>query len=109
MSRTYRRVRGNQWWHNHIVERWKEDPLYGGRRRTPKVESFELTMEKELARYHSDKGWSMNTPSWWVREFMTVPQRQEVRRLIHKVHRLSLEDAAELMFPLAKKPHEYYW
>jgi hypothetical protein len=109
MSRTYRRMRGNQWWHNNIVKRWTDDPEYGGRRRTPKVENFELTMEKELARYHSDAGWAMNNPSWWVLQEMTVPQRQEVRRLIHKVFRLPMEDVAELMFPLAKKPHEYYW
>lgn len=51
----------------------------------------------------------MSTPSYWVREYMTKPQRANVRALIHKVHTLSLDDAGELMFPLAKKPHEYYW
>jgi len=66
-------------------------------------------MIQELRHYHSDAGWCMSIPSWWIREFMTVPQRQEVRRLVNKIHHLSLEDAAELMFPLAKKPHEYYW
>lgn len=109
MSRTYRRTGGNQWWHNYIIARWKKDPERGGRGRNPH-ESFELTLERELARYHSDAGWAYgHTPSWWILQEMTVPQRQEVRRLIHKVHRLPLEDAGELMFPLAKKPHDYYW
>lgn len=50
----------------------------------------------------------MKTPGWWVHDMMTVPQRAEVRELLGRVMRLSdLEDAPE--FPLAKKPHDYYW
>ena len=50
----------------------------------------------------------MNTPGWWIKERMTVPQRAEVRQLKQKVMRLvDLEDAPE--FPLVKKPHVYYW
>ena len=50
----------------------------------------------------------MSTPSRWIREMMTRPQRAEVRNLIAKLHRLpDIEDTP--LFPLAKKPHHYYW
>lgn len=110
MSRTYRRLSGSQWHHNWIVKRWKEEPERGGSSRSWPDMDRRNSMIRELARYHSDNGYSdMGTPSWWINEFMTVPQRQEVRRLVHKVRHLPLEDAGELMFPLAKKPHHYYW
>lgn len=50
----------------------------------------------------------MHTPGWWTRQVMTRPQRATVRGLIAKLHRIQdLEDAP--LFPLAKKPHIYYW
>lgn len=50
----------------------------------------------------------MGTPSWWIRQMMTRPQRQEVRRLVKRTMELvDCEDAP--LFPLAKKPHKYYW
>lgn len=115
MSRTYRRTTGDQSDHRYVVEKhtnpWRHGPVwkYSGKPRELEPD-WERALAKELARYHSDNGWSMNTPSWWVRDFMTEPQRQEVRRLIHQVRRSAcLEDAGEIMFPLAKKPHHYYW
>ncbi|MBU2249140.1 MAG: hypothetical protein KKD77_20505 [Gammaproteobacteria bacterium] len=56
------------------------------------------------------KGWRWldYTPGWWVRLFMTKPQRQRVRKLSEELKRLAdLEDAPE--FPVAKKPHNYYF
>lgn len=51
------------------------------------------------------KNWRwMNTPSWWIREFMTAPQRREVRDLLAK-----LDPENPPLFPLAKKPHLYFW
>jgi hypothetical protein len=50
----------------------------------------------------------MTTPGWWIREMMTVAQRAQVRALLWKVERLKdFEDAP--LFPLAKRPHLYYW
>lgn len=50
----------------------------------------------------------LSTPSWWIRDIMTKPQRTEVRRLIKQTLKLrDLENAP--LFPLAKRPHEYYW
>jgi hypothetical protein len=52
--------------------------------------------------------WLHATPSWWTRQMMTRPQRQEVRRLVkHTMGLADYEDAP--LFPLAKKPHVYYW
>lgn len=52
--------------------------------------------------------WIKGNPGWWTREFMTVPQRARTRTLIGKLHRLEdLEEAP--LFPLAKKPHIYFW
>lgn len=56
-------------------------------------------------RRQCDWHWLSTTPSWWVREFMTVPQRAEVRRLTHRVMKGDLEQT----WPLPKKPHVYYW
>ena len=50
----------------------------------------------------------MHTPTWWVRLVMTGPQRRQVRDLILKCYRLpDIEDVP--LFPLAKKPHIYFW
>jgi hypothetical protein len=50
----------------------------------------------------------MRTPGWWVHEMMDVPKRAQVRNLINKTLRLfDLEEAP--LFPLAKKPHHYFW
>jgi hypothetical protein len=52
--------------------------------------------------------WLRVTPGWWTRVMMTRPQRAETRQLIEKVKRLDdLEESP--LFPLAKKPHQYYW
>jgi len=57
--------------------------------------------------FGADWRWQV-TPSWWIRAMMTRPQRQEVRRLIKRTMELAdYEDAPP--FPLAKKPHHYYW
>ena len=51
--------------------------------------------------------WFRNDPGWWVREFMTKPQRARTRQLISKVMAMQdVEDAP--LFPLAKKPYLYY-
>jgi hypothetical protein len=53
-------------------------------------------------------GWLSATPGWWTRAIMTRPQRAKTRQLLGKVKHLDdLEEAP--LFPLAKKPHIYYW
>lgn len=46
----------------------------------------------------------MSTPSWWIREMMTRPQRAKTRQALHLTMR-----GLEVDFPLPKKPHIYYW
>lgn len=67
-------------------------------------------------RHHNKRIWVKKTPywkwwsspGWWVREMMTRPQRAKTRELINEVKKLDdLENAPE--FPLARKPHIYYW
>jgi hypothetical protein len=50
----------------------------------------------------------MTTPSIWVRDMMTVPQRAKTRALLRKVLKGEV-DADEVVFPHARKPHIYYW
>jgi hypothetical protein len=58
--------------------------------------------------FGEDWRWLEATPSWWIRDMMTRPQRQEVRRLIKRT--MELVDYGDApLFPLAKKPHIYYW
>lgn len=91
MSRTYRRRRGDQTFKESRHWRWDE----------PKLSAL----------FHADgyRFWrTRSTPSDWTRQYMTRPQRAEVRRLTTQVLRLvDLEEAP--LFPQAKKPHIYYW
>lgn len=50
----------------------------------------------------------MTTPSEWIREMMTRPQRARVRDLTSKIL-LDPEIAEYGFFPHPKKPHIYYW
>lgn len=59
-------------------------------------------------RFGAEWRWLQATPSWWTRAMMTRPQRQHVRRLVKRTMELVDYDDAPL-FPLAKRPHVYYW
>ena len=51
-------------------------------------------------------GW-MNTPSWWVNQTMTRPQRRRVKAQLNKIDLSNYEDSDVETYD--KKPHEYYW
>lgn len=102
MSRTVRRKNAGPQDYKWLFSDWHLRYSYPG-------VGKEKAKTKTKANYHSDgyRGMS-STPGWWVNEFMTRPQRAKTRALTHKVMALDdLEDAPE--FPLAKKPHIYYW
>lgn len=83
-------------WHHGLKARKRKfgDSFYsGGRPPTPP--------KVRRTKHHYE--W-MNTPSWWIKEMMTVKQRAQTRQLLHKVAL-----GCEPLFPLAKKPHIYYW
>jgi hypothetical protein len=104
MSRTYRRTRGEKGW--SLDWALKPDRLESN---YPHL-TREDAVKTEMARYHADGGWNMTTPMWWIREFMTVPQRAEVRGLLRKVVKMELDNLIDYpVFPLAKKPHHYFW
>lgn len=66
-----------------------------------------ITPRKKKRNIDTEWHW-MNTPSWWIREMMTRPQRAEVRACIYRTLKCdNMEDAP--LFPLTKKPHIYYW
>lgn len=63
-----------------------------------------------IKKYGRDGAWRMSTPSWWVNQQMTRPQRAATRALLGAIGKTPLDeliDHPEL--PLAKKPHLYYW
>ena len=63
-------------------------------------------------KYTSRHKWGVHydrSPSWWVKLFMTRPQRREEARLCRLLERKSI-DEDEVIFPLGNhKPHVYYW
>ena len=50
-----------------------------------------------------------SAPGWWCNLMMERPARRKTKNLCKKVVLAELEEAEEIMFPLAKKPHDYYW
>lgn len=71
-------------------------PKAGVRRKLPKHTDTE---------YH----W-MNTPSWWIHDYHTVPQRAQNRNAEHTVKGLQPEQLVDFDWPLGgRKPHVYYW
>ena len=60
--------------------------------------------------HHREQKKNWTTPAWWIREFMTVPQRAKVRVWQQRAKQTKVEDL-DLLDPPAhgKKPHVYYW
>ena len=70
--------------------------------------TFHHGLKAKKRRFGKNWRWLQQTPGWWVNEFMTTPQRAETRDLLRRVLKLRDPEDAPL-FPLAKKPHLYYW
>lgn len=52
----------------------------------------------------------MTTPGWWVRLWMTRPERVRVHQLEHLASTMSVTELEDLDIPdLGKKPHKYFW
>jgi len=52
--------------------------------------------------------WMSSAPHEWIHLMMTKPQRAKTRILLELV--LKLKNLEEIpLFPLAKKPHVFYW
>jgi hypothetical protein len=65
------------------------------------------TKTKKRKEVDTEYHW-MNTPSWWVHEFMQVPQRAAGKVWEKKVLKeIDLEDTDPP--GVSRKPHMYYW
>lgn len=51
--------------------------------------------------------WWMSTPRYWRLTRMTRPKRREEKQLLRAV--LRGKDYDNMVWPVAKKPHWYYW
>ena len=52
----------------------------------------------------------MPTPMWWVREFMTQPQRTRGKEWEQQIVKYPVEDLLDVDTPsVGRKPHLYYW
>lgn len=64
---------------------------------------------KKPRHYKGDWKWYQRTPSWFVREFMTAPQRRECRDWESKVkYAVDFDEIEDCPF-FGKKPHIYYY
>ena len=60
--------------------------------------------------HHREQKKNWSTPSWWIREFMTVPQRAKVRTWKKKVEKTPIDELdLHEDCPHGRKPHVYYW
>ena len=62
--------------------------------------------KKKPRNEHGDWEWMCSTPSWWVREFMTAPNRARCRNW-EKTR--TLDNLDEICPDYGNKPHQYYY
>lgn len=116
MSRTYRRTQNGKkaryLKHHHRAAREAFDKFVDEncRDENGKVNNWELW---RLAWDHFwvgklDHFYWMTTPSHWNNQYHTRPRRAKERDLLRKVLKDEV-DAEDTVWPLAKKPHIYYW
>ncbi len=80
--------------HNYIGHRWLDKA--GAKTKKPR-------------HYRGDHKWYKQTPSWFVREFMTVPKRAACRNWEKQaIYADDLEDFKDCP-DFGRKPHVYYW
>ena len=85
---------GVSWW-NH-----KESFIYISKKwTTPKV-------KKKFFKYPV---WYKQTPSWWIKEFMTVPKRSKCRNWEKEILKLQDIEDCSICPDFGNKPHLYYW
>ena len=59
--------------------------------------------------FNSDDHWFKSTPSWWVREFMSVPKRQKCKNWERNTAKLIDIEDADICPDFGNKPHIYYF
>ena len=59
---------------------------------------------------HYEEYHGMSTPMWWVREFMTQPQRTRGKEWERQIVKYRVENLVDAELPsVSRKPHHYYW
>jgi hypothetical protein len=64
-------------------------------------------LKNRLGEQHDEWLWLHNWPRHWDKTFHTKPHRAAARALERKV--MKGFDPDDMAWPLAKKPHIYYW
>jgi len=65
---------------------------------------------KTKKKRHYQEYHGMPTPMWWVREFMTQPQRTRGKEWERQIVKYAVEDLVDAEVPnVGRKPHIYYW
>lgn len=64
-------------------------------------------LERRLGDYYRWL-WLGNWPQWWDLMFHRRPHRAATKDMIRKI-KSEHSDADDVSWPLAKRPHKYYW
>jgi hypothetical protein len=83
--------------------------VVGTRIKTFRVEKAGVLKKRKRFYQDPDDNWYKRTPSWWTREFMTVPKRAACRNWEKQaIYADDLEDFEDCP-DFGRKPHVYYW
>lgn len=67
---------------------------------------FQKVKRTKNAQWH----WMGSTPSWWINQMMTRPQRVASKKFEREIVKCNIEELEELDAPIiGRKPHIYYW
>jgi hypothetical protein len=80
------------------------------KRRRPRLHTRAHYSRRELKRRLTQAGhyaWMRHWPAWWDLQFHTRPRRARTTELERRV--LQGDDPDNIVWPLSKKPHVYYW
>ena len=98
-------------------ERFVYEYIDGQWANTGKVETVtgyyyltEAGVKTKKPRSHNERHW-MPTPMWWIREFMTQPQRTRGKEWERRVVKCDgVDSIIDLDQPtVSRKPHLYFW
>jgi hypothetical protein len=62
-----------------------------------------------LRRKYTQAKWNWGTPSYWNHMYTTIPNRREEKRLTRLVVKSCDYSESDLLWPLNRRPTEYYW
>lgn len=78
------------------------------RRNKPRIRTFRgYSARASDGRYAGYSCWTRNYPAWHDILYHRRPHRRETKAVELKIMRGLDDDAA--LWPLSKKPHQYYW